>query len=98
MCAAAISFARIRRVYFAAHDPKGGAVEMASASSTSRPATTRPEVYGGIRERRGGGLLRELFRGAALGPHAGRNACRASSVAPGFSSATKWPDDHADAR
>jgi len=40
MCAAAIGLARIRRLYFAAYDVKGGGVEQARGSSTSRPATT----------------------------------------------------------
>ena len=50
MCAAAISFARIRRVYFGAADPKGGAVENGVRFYDSPTCHHRPEVYGGMAE------------------------------------------------
>jgi len=61
MCAAAISFARIRRLYFGAPDPKGGAVEHGVKFFTAATCHHRPEVYGGIGEREAASLLREFF-------------------------------------
>ncbi|MBM6592714.1 nucleoside deaminase [Microvirga pudoricolor] len=61
MCAAAISFARIRRVYFAAADPKGGAVENGVRFFQQPTCHHAPEVYGGIRESEAAGLLRSFF-------------------------------------
>jgi tRNA(adenine34) deaminase len=61
MCAAAISFARIRRLYFAAADPKGGAVEHGTRFFSSPTCHHAPEVYGGIEEVRAAALLREFF-------------------------------------
>src|SRR5215471_9887133 len=61
MCAAAISFARIRRLYFGAPDEKGGAVENGVRFFTNPSCHHRPEVYGGIEERRAGELLRRFF-------------------------------------
>lgn len=61
MCAAAISFARIRRLYFAAPDPKGGAVENGVRLYASPSCHHVPEVYGGIREREAAELLRGFF-------------------------------------
>src|SRR5205809_5395768 len=61
MCAAAISFARIRRLYYGAPDPKGGAVEHGVKFFTAATCHHRPEVYGGIGERDAAGLLREFF-------------------------------------
>jgi tRNA(adenine34) deaminase len=61
MCAAAISFARIRRLYFGAPDPKGGAVEHGVKFFAAATCHHRPEVYGGIGEREAAGLLREFF-------------------------------------
>ena len=55
MCAAAISFARIRRLYYGAADPKGGAVDNGVRFFASPTCHHRPEVYGGIGESRGGG-------------------------------------------
>jgi tRNA(Arg) A34 adenosine deaminase TadA len=63
MCAAALSFARIRRLYFGAHDPKGGAVEHGPRFFAQATCHHRPEVYGGIEERRAGELLRLFFAG-----------------------------------
>jgi tRNA(Arg) A34 adenosine deaminase TadA len=62
MCAGAISFARIRRLYFAAPDPKGGAVENGVRLYASPSCHHAPEVYGGIRESEAGEILREFFR------------------------------------
>ena len=62
MCAAAISFARLRRVYFGAGDPKGGAVEHGPRFFNQPTCHHRPEVYGGIGERQAGELLRAFFR------------------------------------
>ena len=61
MCAAAISFARIRRLYFGAPDPKGGAVENGVRFFASATCHHRPEVYGGIGERDAAALLRSFF-------------------------------------
>jgi tRNA(adenine34) deaminase len=62
MCAAAISFARIRRLYYAAADPKGGAVENGVRLFASPTCHHRPEVYGGIAEGQAAALLRAFFR------------------------------------
>lgn len=62
MCAAAISFARIRRLYFAAADPKGGAVENGVRLYASPTCHHAPEVYGGIRESEAAEMLRGFFR------------------------------------
>jgi len=61
MCAAAISFARIRRVYFAAYDPKGGAVESGVCFFSQPTCHHAPEVYGGIRETEAAALLKDFF-------------------------------------
>jgi tRNA(Arg) A34 adenosine deaminase TadA len=62
MCAQAISFARIRRLYFGAYDPKGGGVEHGPRIFGQPTCHHRPEVYGGIGETRAGELLRAFFR------------------------------------
>jgi tRNA(Arg) A34 adenosine deaminase TadA len=62
MCAAAISFARIRRLYYAASDPKGGAVEHGPRFFLQPTCHHRPEVYGGIRESEAAQLLRDFFQ------------------------------------
>lgn len=62
MCAAAISFARIRRLYFGASDPKGGAVENGVRLYRSATCHHAPEVYGGLSESEAAGLLRAFFR------------------------------------
>ena len=62
MCAAAISFARIRRLYFGAGDPKGGAVEHGVRFFAAPTCHHRPEVYGGIGESEAAGLLKEFFQ------------------------------------
>jgi tRNA(adenine34) deaminase len=61
MCAAAISFARIRRLYFGAYDPKGGAVENGPRFFQQPTCHHRPDVYGGIEERRAAALLKRFF-------------------------------------
>ena len=62
MCAAAISFARIRRLYYGAGDPKGGAVENGVRYFTSPTCHHRPEVYGGIAESEAAALLKDFFK------------------------------------
>src|SRR5258707_11201743 len=62
MCAGAISFARIRRLYYAAADPKGGAVENGVKLYASPTCHHRPEVYAGIAEREAAALLQEFFK------------------------------------
>ena len=62
MCAAAISFARIRRLYFGAADPKGGGVEHGARIFSQPTCHHAPEVYGGIEETRAGGAAARLFR------------------------------------
>ena len=62
MCAAAISFARIRRLYYAAPDPKGGAVEHGMTFFQSPTCHHRPEVYSGIGEAEAATLLRGFFQ------------------------------------
>ena len=62
MCAAAISFSRIRRLYFGAGDPKGGAVESGVRLYESPTCHHAPEVYGGLRETEAAALLRDFFR------------------------------------
>lgn len=63
MCATAISFARIRRLYYAAYDPKGGAVDHGPRFFTQPTCHHAPEVIGGIDEQRGADLLRRFFEG-----------------------------------
>jgi tRNA(adenine34) deaminase len=62
MCAAAISFARIRRLYYGAPDPKGGAVEHGVRFFAAPTCHHRPEVYGGIGEAAAAVLLQDFFR------------------------------------
>ena len=62
MCAAAISFARIRRLYYGAPDPKGGAVEHGPRFFGQPTCHHAPEVYGGIDQDRAAELLRRFFR------------------------------------
>ena len=61
MCAQAISFARIRRLYFGAADPKGGGVEHGARVFAAASCHHRPEVIGGIRESEAAALLRAFF-------------------------------------
>jgi tRNA(adenine34) deaminase len=62
MCAAAISFARIRRLYFAASDAKGGAVVSGGRFFAQSTCHHAPEVYGGIAETEASSLLVDFFR------------------------------------
>ena len=61
MCAGAISHARIARLYYAASDPKGGAVEHGARVFDHDQTLHRPEVYAGMGEDEAGALLREFF-------------------------------------
>jgi tRNA(adenine34) deaminase len=61
MCTAAISFARIRRLYYGAADEKGGAVENGVRYFASPACHHRPDVYGGI-DAEAGALLKDFFR------------------------------------
>jgi tRNA(Arg) A34 adenosine deaminase TadA len=61
MCAAAASFARIRRLYFGAGDPKGGGVEHGARVFSQPTCHHAPQVYGGIEETRAAELLRAFF-------------------------------------
>ncbi len=62
MCAGALSFARIRRLYYGAADPKGGAVDNGVRFFFSPTCHHRPEVYGGLGEAEASALLTEFFR------------------------------------
>jgi len=62
MCAAAISFARIRRLYFGASDPKGGGVEHGGRFYAQPTCHHAPDVYGGIAETQSAHILTEFFR------------------------------------
>ena len=62
MCAQAISFARIRRLYFGAVDAKGGGVENGPRIFSQSTCHHRPEVYGGMGEIRAAELLRQFFK------------------------------------
>jgi tRNA(Arg) A34 adenosine deaminase TadA len=62
MCAAAISFARLRRLYFGAYDPKGGGVEHGARFFHQPTCHHAPEVYGGLEETRAAELLVRFFK------------------------------------
>jgi tRNA(adenine34) deaminase len=62
MCAAAISFARVRRLYYGAADPKGGAVESGVRFFASKTCHHVPEVYSSMGESEAAALLREFFK------------------------------------
>ena len=62
MCAGAISFARLRRVYYAAPDPKGGALDHGHRFFPQPTSHHAPEVYRGLRESEAAELLRGFFR------------------------------------
>jgi tRNA(adenine34) deaminase len=62
MCAGAISFARIRRLYFGAADEKGGAVVSGVRFFSSPTCHHAPEIYPGIAEREASAILRDFFR------------------------------------
>ena len=61
MCAGALSLARIRRLYFAASDPKGGAVEHGARFFSQPTCHHAPDVYGGLRESEAAQMLRDFF-------------------------------------
>jgi tRNA(adenine34) deaminase len=61
MCAAAISFARLRRLCFAAPDPKSGGVEHGTRFFAQPTCHHAPEIYGGIRESEAAGMLTSFF-------------------------------------
>ncbi len=61
MCAGALSLARIRRLYYAATDPKGGAIDNGVRFFASPTCHHRPEVYGGMAEQEAAALLRGFF-------------------------------------
>ena len=61
MCAGALAFARIRRLYYGAADPKGGAVESGVRFFSAPTCHHRPEIYGGIGEQDAAALLRDFF-------------------------------------
>ncbi len=63
MCAGAISFARLRRVYYGCSDPKGGGVEHGACFFDQPTCHHKPELYGGICETEAAELLREFFKG-----------------------------------
>jgi tRNA(adenine34) deaminase len=62
MCAGAISFARIRRLYYAAGDPKGGAVDNGVRFFASATCHHRPEVYSAVGEEAAAALLKDFFK------------------------------------
>jgi tRNA(adenine34) deaminase len=62
MCAGAVAFARLRRLYFGAADPKGGAVDNGVRFFESPTCHHRPEVYGGIGESESAALLKDFFQ------------------------------------
>jgi tRNA(Arg) A34 adenosine deaminase TadA len=62
MCATAISFARLRRLYFGAYDPKGGGVDHGARIFEQSTCHHRPEVIGGVEEIRAAELLQDFFR------------------------------------
>lgn len=61
MCAGAISFARIRRLYFGAADEKGGGVEHGPRFFGQATCHHAPEIYGGLGETRAAALLKDFF-------------------------------------
>lgn len=62
MCAGAISFARIRRLYYGAEDPKGGAVDSGVRFFASPTCHHVPEVYAGVGERKASAILKDFFK------------------------------------
>ncbi|MBS0233146.1 MAG: nucleoside deaminase [Proteobacteria bacterium] len=61
MCAAAISFARLKRLYYAASDPKGGGIEQGARIFSQPTCHHSPEIYPGIMEAEAVALLRDFF-------------------------------------
>ena len=62
MCAQAIAFARLRRLYYGAGDPKGGGVEHGARIFQQATCNHRPEIYGGIGDAAAAALLRDFFQ------------------------------------
>jgi tRNA(adenine34) deaminase len=62
MCAGAVSFARIRRLYYGAADRKGGAVDNGVQFFAAPTCHHRPEVYGGLGEAEASALLKDFFK------------------------------------
>ena len=62
MCAAAISFARLRRLYYGAADPKGGGVEHGARVFSQPTCHHAPELYPGLAEAQAGALLKTFFQ------------------------------------
>lgn len=62
MCAGALSFARIRRLYYGAADPKGGAVDNGVRFFSAPTCHHKPEVYGGMGESEAAALLKDFFQ------------------------------------
>jgi tRNA(adenine34) deaminase len=62
MCAQAISFARIRRLYFAASDEKGGGVENGAIVFSAKSCHHKPEIYGDIMAGQSAALLKDFFK------------------------------------
>ena len=63
MCGSAISFARIRRLYYAASDPKSGGLEQGPRLFSHPQCHHKPEVYGGMGEAAASALLKDFFAG-----------------------------------
>ena len=63
MCAGAIAWSRLRRVYYGAADPKGGAIESGVRFFAQPTCHHRPDIYGGLGEVEAGELLRKFFAG-----------------------------------
>jgi tRNA(Arg) A34 adenosine deaminase TadA len=61
MCAAAISFARLRKMVFGAYDPKGGAIDHGPKFFAQPTCHHKPEVIGGVEEQRAGLMIRNFF-------------------------------------
>ena len=66
MCAGAISLARLRRLYYGAPDPKGGAVDNGPRFFRQPTCHHAPEVYGGLRESEAAAMLQSVFRREAV--------------------------------
>lgn len=62
MCASAISYARIERIYYGASDEKFGAIEHGARIFDSMPVMFKPDIYGGLMEQECADLLQEYFR------------------------------------
>lgn len=67
MCAGALSLARIRRLYYAADDPKGGAIDHGARFFSQPTCHHAPDVYGGLRASESAALLRDFFQARRQG-------------------------------